>query len=94
MIFSRELSILNVMEPIVSNIFEDHFVKAGILTCACEKCQIDIVLLALNHLPPRYTSSQAGEAYIKATYQEPQLQSDVLRELAKAVKVIEERPNH
>ncbi|MFD0670682.1 late competence development ComFB family protein [Cohnella sp. GCM10027633] len=94
MIFSRELSIMNVMEPIVSNIFEDHFMKPGLLSCACDKCQIDIVVLALNHLPPRYTSSQAGEAYIKATYQDPQLQSDILRELTNAVKVIELRPNH
>ncbi|TFE23301.1 late competence development ComFB family protein [Cohnella luojiensis] len=94
MIFSRELSILNVMEPIVSRLFEDNYVKTGGLHCACEKCQIDIILLALNHMPPHYTSSQTGEAYIKALYMEPQLQSDVLRELTNAVKVIQERPNH
>jgi len=92
--FSRELSVLNAMEPIVSDLFEANYVKTRILSCACEKCQLDIVLLALNHVPPRYTSSQAGEAYIKAIYMEPQLQSDVLRELTKAVKVIEEHPNH
>jgi competence protein ComFB len=94
MIFSRDLPILNAMEPIVGNLFEDNYVKTGILKCDCEKCQIDIILLSLNHVPPHYTSSQAGEAYIKALYLEPQLQSDVLRELTKAVKVIEERPNH
>lgn len=92
--FSRELSILNVMEPIVSHTLADHFVKTGLLKCNCDKCQLDIVLLALNHLPPHYTSSQTGEAYIKAIYQEPQLQSDVLREIANAVKVITDKPNH
>ncbi|QMV41187.1 late competence development ComFB family protein [Cohnella cholangitidis] len=94
MIFSRDLSILNVMEPIVSNLFEDNYVKTGALKCDCDKCQIDIILLTLNHVPPHYTSSQAGEAYIKALYLDPQLQSDVLREITNAVKVIEERPNH
>ncbi|RED51725.1 late competence development ComFB family protein [Cohnella lupini] len=94
MMFSRDLSILNVMEPIVSNLFEDNYLKTNGLKCDCEKCQIDIVLLTLNHVPPHYTSSQAGEAYIKALYQEPQLQSDILRELTKAVQVIQERPNH
>lgn len=94
MIFSRELSILNAMEPIVSHIFEDHFAKPGILSCACDKCQTDIVLLALNQLPPRYTSSHQGEAYVKALFQEAQMQSDVLRELAKAVQIVEARPNH
>lgn len=94
MIFSHERSILNAMEPIVSHIFEDNFVKTGILACDCDKCQTDIVLLALNQLPPRYTSSHQGEAYIKAVFQEAQMQSDVLRELAKAVQVVEARPNH
>lgn len=94
MIFSRETSVLNIMEPIVSHMFEDHYVKTGILKCDCEKCQLDILSLTLNHVPPHYTSSQAGEAYVKALYQEPQLQSDILRELTKAVQVIEERPNH
>lgn len=90
----RDASILNVMEPLVANALEDRFVKTNLLSCACDKCRLDIVLLALNHLPPRYTSTRAGEAYIKALYQDPQLQSDILRELAKAVKVIEERPHH
>ncbi|WP_239618553.1 late competence development ComFB family protein [Cohnella mopanensis] len=94
MIFSRDLSILNAMEPIVSNLFEDNYVKTGALKCDCEKCQIDIILLTLNHVAPHYTSSQTGEAYIKALYQEPQLQSDILREITNAVKVIAERPNH
>lgn len=90
----RELSILNVMEPIITNLFEEYYVKTGTLTCDCEKCQLDILLLTLNHVRPHYTSSQAGEAYIKAHYLEPQLQSDVLRELTNSVKVIAERPNH
>ncbi|WP_372630350.1 late competence development ComFB family protein [Cohnella sp.] len=94
MFFSRELSVFNAMEPIVSGLFDEHYVKAGILKCNCGQCQMDIVLLALNHLPPRYTSGQAGEAYIKAIYQEPQLQSDILRELTKAVQVIQKSPRH
>ncbi|MFC5471387.1 late competence development ComFB family protein [Cohnella suwonensis] len=94
MIPSRELPVLNVMEPIVSHMFEDHFEKAGILKCGCEKCRVDVLSLTLNRVPPRYTSTQAGEAFVKALYQDSQLQSDILRELAKAVQVIEEHPNH
>jgi competence protein ComFB len=94
MYFSRELSIYNAMEPIVSGMFEDHYVKTGILKCDCEKCQMDIILRTMNQVPPHYTSGQTGEAYIKALYQEPQLQSDILRELTKSVQVIEESPRH
>lgn len=92
--FSREMSILNVMEPIVSNLFNDNFVKINNLVCCCEKCQMDIILLTLNHVTPHYTSTQAGEAYIKALFMNPQLQSDVLKEITYSVKVIEENPNH
>lgn len=92
--YHHDASILNVMEPLVTNALEDQFIKHKLLKCACDKCRIDIIVLALNHLPPRYTSSQAGEAFIKATYHDPQLQSDILRELANAVKVIEESPHH
>ncbi|MFC5702571.1 late competence development ComFB family protein [Cohnella faecalis] len=91
---SQELSVLNAMEPIVISTFETHMLGSASLSCSCNKCQLDIVLLALNHLPPRYTSSQAGEAYIKAQYMDPQLQSDVLKELAKAASVIGSNPNH
>jgi competence protein ComFB len=94
MLFSRDLSIMNVMEPIVSNLFNDNYVKTRALKCDCEKCQLDIVLLTLNHVTPHYTSSQTGEAYIKASYLNSQLQTDVLREITQAVKIIEEKPNH
>lgn len=92
--WSKELPVLNAMEPIVADMFENHFLKPELMKCACDKCKLDVLLLALNHLPPRYTSTQAGEAYIKAQYMEPQLQSDVLQELARAVQVIERNPNH
>ncbi|WP_161793306.1 late competence development ComFB family protein [Cohnella kolymensis] len=90
----RNLPIVNAMEPIVKNFFQDQFLKPGILKCHCSKCQLDILLLALNQLTPRYTSTTQGEAYIKAIYMNAQMQSDVLKELTKAVSVIEANPNH
>ncbi|WP_219835131.1 late competence development ComFB family protein [Paenibacillus sp. R14(2021)] len=92
--YSHELNFLNVMEPIVRDMLEEHYVQTRILSCACDKCTLDILLLTLNHLPPHYTSSQEGEAYIKAYYLNPQQQSDILREITKAVQIIQERPNH
>jgi competence protein ComFB len=91
---SKEMSVLNAMEPIVIHMFEDNYLNERKLACACEKCQQDILLLTLNQLPPRYTSSQVGEAYIKALYLNPQLQSDILTTLTQAVQVIEEKPSH
>ncbi|MBQ8698930.1 MAG: late competence development ComFB family protein, partial [Schwartzia sp.] len=31
--------------------------------CKCDLCRRDIAILALNHLPPRYTSSEKGRVY-------------------------------
>ncbi|MBW5447990.1 competence protein ComFB [Cohnella sp. CFH 77786] len=90
----KELSVINAMEPIVIQLFEEQYLKERTLACGCDKCQLDILLLTLNQLPPRYTSSQAGEAYIKALYLNPQLQSDILKVLTQSVKVIEDNPSH
>jgi competence protein ComFB len=92
--FAQDLSILNVMERIVIHMFEDNYLKTQTLKCDCDKCQLDIVLLTLNHLTPHYTSSQVGEAYIKASYLNHQLRSDILKELIQSVMIIEEHPNH
>lgn len=91
---TKASSVMNAMEPIVIHMFEDQYLKGRTLVCDCEKCQLDILLLTLNQLPPRYTSSQAGEAYIKALYMNPQMQSDILTALTQAVRVIEARPSH
>lgn len=91
---SNDLSVMNAMEPIVVNLFEDHFLKSQTLECDCDKCRLDILLYTLNQLPPRYTSSQAGEAYIKALYMNPQLQSDILTALTQAVRIVADRPSH
>jgi competence protein ComFB len=91
---SKDLSVLNAMEPIVINLFEDNYLNNSRLACECDKCQLDILLLSLNKLTPRYTSTQVGEAYIKALYLNTQLQSDILTVLTQSVKVIEENPSH
>jgi competence protein ComFB len=91
---TRELSVLNAMEPIVIQLFEDRYLKERTLVCDCKRCQLDILLLTLNQLPPKYTSTQEGEAYIKALYLNPQFQSDILKVLTQSVQVIENRPNH
>jgi competence protein ComFB len=87
------MKFFNAMEPIVSNLFE-QYLKTHHLKCDCDKCKLDILLLALNHLQPRYSSSQSGEVFVKALYMETQTQSDVLMELTKAAAIIEQNPMH
>ncbi|MDI4647633.1 late competence development ComFB family protein [Cohnella hashimotonis] len=92
--FARASSIFNAMEPIVVSFFEEHILPNYPLKCSCEKCTTDIIVLTLNHLKPQYTSTQAGQAYIKALYMNPQLQSDILQELTRSVQIVESKPQH
>lgn len=94
MYYSGDLRVTNALEPIVVDIMEEHFVKTGVLKCECDNCKLDILLLTLNHLGAHYTSSQEGEAYIKAHYMNPQQQSDVLREITNSVQIVELKPHH
>jgi len=84
--------IINAMETIVKNLFVE-FQKNYRLKCACDECQTDILVLTLNRIPPKYVSSQTGELYIKTLYLNSQLQSDVLRELSRAVLIVEKTPH-
>jgi competence protein ComFB len=86
--------IINAMEQVVSQIFKDEFLKNTKPTCSCEHCQLDIIALALNRLPPRYVVTEEGNVYIRALYAERQLTSDVIRELSKAALLVQEKPNH
>jgi competence protein ComFB len=91
---TQDKTILNAMEPIVINIFEEHVLPNRTLKCDCDKCKLDIILLTLNRVQPHYTSTQVGEAYIKALYMNSQMLSDVIQELARSVLIVEQNPNH
>lgn len=92
--FARVLSVFNAMEPIVVTFFEEHLLPNYKLKCSCDKCMTDIIVLTLNQLQPKYTSTQAGQAYIKALYMNPQLQSDILQELTRSIQIVEAHPQH
>lgn len=91
---ARSSSIFNSMEPIVVSFFEEQLLPNYQLKCNCDKCTTDIIVLTLNHLPPKYTTTQAGQAYIKALYMNPQMQSDILQELTRSIQIVEAKPQH
>ena len=62
--------------------------------CKCEQCRLDMITLALNHLPPRYVVSERGHIHTKLDELGSQFQADVVREVLKAIKQISKRPRH
>ncbi|MDU0202359.1 MULTISPECIES: late competence development ComFB family protein [Paenibacillus] len=87
------MPVFNAMETIVVNMF-DEFQKNYELKCDCNKCKDDMLALALNKIPPRYTSSEKGALFVKGIYINPQLQSDVMRELMEAANIVADHQHH
>lgn len=90
---TNSLSMVNAIEPIVKTILEE-WQQTYPLKCACDQCKLDILVIALNHLQPKYVTSKAGEVYIKTLLLNNQLRSDVVRELTKAAAVVGQNPRH
>ncbi len=88
------MAVVNVTQMLVEGIFVEQFLHHCKLECDCAQCRDDIIAMTLNHLPSRYVSTDRGEAYVKAQYFDPQLQSDIIRELTVSAKVVGERPKH
>ncbi|GGI43918.1 hypothetical protein GCM10008018_04520 [Paenibacillus marchantiophytorum] len=87
------MAVFNAMETIVINMY-DEFTKSYELKCDCTKCKEDILALVLNKIPPRYTSSEKGQLFIKGMYINSQLQSDVMRELMDAATIVADQHHH
>ncbi|TXK74696.1 late competence development ComFB family protein [Paenibacillus sp. N3.4] len=87
------MMVFNAMESIVMNLFEE-FEKNYERKCTCDRCKEDILALVLNHIPPKYTSSEKGQLYVKSLYMNQQIQSDVMKELIQAALIVEHNQNH
>ena len=87
------MPVINLMETVIQDLF-DQYQKKHALKCNCSHCKEDILALVLNRMPPKYVSSHKGEVYIKTFILNQQLQMDVMKELIRAVKIVEENPRH
>lgn len=84
--------VINVVEIIAKEKVED--VMARMEMCTCEKCMCDVLALALNQLPTKYVTSDAGKQYIQLEAYKKQLETDVAFALMKACMTVKAAPNH
>ncbi len=87
------MAVVNVTETLVHMVFQNEFIYQK-LDCNCEQCINDVLALTLNNLPARYVSTDKGEAYAKVQYFNPQLRSDIIREITLAVGQVNLKPHH
>ncbi len=85
--------IKNAMEDFVIQNME-RVLKMYPDCCQCEKCRQDILVLALNHLPPRYVSSDKGDIFTRLESTETEDDVQIVKEIAKAVEIVSRNPRH
>lgn len=86
--------IINVMERIVDEIYEEVLKTHEIFFCDCQKCRDDVKAIVLNEIQPKYVSTDKGEAISKAEFQEVQFRIDVLDKIVKAIIKVGNNPQH
>ncbi len=82
----------NYMEEIVTSTADDILKLMDI--CKCEKCRLDIIALALNDLPSKYTVTEKGELYSKVNELRHQFGVDVQTAVIKAALLVGKNPKH
>lgn len=87
------MEIKNRMEDVVINTL-DTILKKYPNCCTCEQCKKDIVVFALNHLPPKYVSTHKGDVFVRLeeTYTDNTIK--VIEEIIKAIELVSRHPNH
>lgn len=83
----------NYTEIIVQQALQDYL-RSNILACSCERCQADIMALALNRLPARYFVSLRGEIMTQWESQALPDQARVMAEVVRAAQQVKATPSH
>jgi competence protein ComFB len=62
--------------------------------CTCEKCRMDVTAIALNNLPTKYVVTEKGELYGKLDTMNYQFETDIIKEVIKAIEKVKKSPQH
>jgi competence protein ComFB len=84
--------VYNVVEIIANETISDVMERMDM--CTCSKCTGDVLALALNSLPTKYVTSDAGKQYIQLSTFKKQFETDVEIALMKACMTVKAAPNH
>lgn len=91
-LLNRKHNVFNVVEIIANEKVADMMDRMEM--CTCSKCTCDVLAIALNSLPTKYVTSDAGKQYIQLNSYKRQFETDVEIALMKACLTVKESPNH
>jgi len=81
-LFDQHHNVVNVAEVIANEKVLEIMTRMGV--CTCSRCIADVLALALNSLPTKYVTSDAGKQYIQLNSYKRQFETDVIAALIKA----------
>jgi len=88
----KKHQVYNVVEWIAKESIDDIMERMEM--CTCPQCTGDVLALALNSLPTKYVTSDAGKQYIQLGAYKKQFETDVEIALMKACMTVKSAPNH
>ncbi|MCF6460080.1 late competence development ComFB family protein [Clostridium sp. Cult3] len=87
------MELRNLMEDEVMNTI-DRVLKDRDEVCGCDKCRLDIAAIALNNLKPKYVVTEKGGLYAKVDTLDYQYDVDLVKEITKAIEIVDKEPHH
>ena len=85
--------VVNLMEEQVAHKM-DSIMRRYPKCCQCDQCRRDIMAIALNHLKPRYVSTERGGAIARTDSMDFQHAVKIIEEIVKAIELVQEKPRH
>ena len=89
----RHLPFKNYMEDAVDHML-DRLAPQYDHICMCERCRTDMMMIALNNLPPRYVSTHKGAVMRRVEGMEMSYDVEVLTETLRAMQIVGGQPHH
>lgn len=87
------MKINNIMEEFVFKHL-DKMMNSDENIYKCEKCRMDVAMLALNNLNPHYVSTDKGNIYTNISLYEKSNEIDIMCALGRAIKIVGDNPQH
>lgn len=83
----------NHTEIVVYQALQDYL-RQNKASCSCERCQADIMALALNRLPPRYYVSLQGKILTQCESHALPDQTRIMADVVRAAQQVSVTPSH
>jgi len=87
------MQLKNLMEDVVLEKLEP-VLKQYPACCQCDQCRRDIAMIALNHLPARYFSTEKGEILSRVQIVSQEFEAEVIQKIVEAIKIVNAHPRH